>query len=81
MRLDDNLLERIDDENEDEDSFSDDQSDDESYSQDEEDGQIGNQGRGRDDVDDSAPQSLREARIMEKAKLDNQSKKEEAKRG
>ena len=89
MRVDDNLLERTDDEDEDfssddeddnEDFSSDNQSDDESYNQSEEDAQIGNQGRGRDDIDDSAPQSLREARIMEKAKLDSQSKKEELKK-
>ncbi len=76
MHVDDNLLERTSDEDEDEDfSF-----DGESYDQGEEESQIGNQGRARDDVDDSAPQSLREARIIEKAKLDSQSKKEELKK-
>lgn len=80
MRVDDNLLERIDDENDNEDFSSDDQSDDESYDQSEEDTQIGNQGRGRAELDGGTPKSLREARIMEKAKLDSQSKKEEVKK-
>ncbi len=75
MRVDDNLLERTGDEDED-DYSSDEQFDDQS----EEGGQIGNQGRARDDVDNSAPQSLREARIMERAQVYSKSKKEEAKK-
>jgi len=74
MRVDDNLLERTSDE--DDDYSSDEQFDDQS----EEEGQIGNQGRGRDGLDDSGPQSLREARIMERAQVYSKSKKEEAKK-
>ena len=66
MRVDDNLLERGSDEDND---FS-------SNDQGEEVDQIGNQGRGRDDVGDNTPQSLREARIMERAKVNSKSKKE-----
>ena len=81
MRVDDNLLERTSDE--DDDYSSDGEDNNEDFSSDDqsaEEGQIGNQGRARDDVDDSEPQSLREARIMERAKDYSKSKKEEAKK-
>lgn len=76
MSVDDNLLENNADEDED---FSfDDQAEEDGQIDDqaEEEAQIGNQGRSRDDKNDSPPQSLREARIMERARAGSQGKEE-----